>query len=84
MLSHAEMSGPGLIIKQYCLDFLEENSQFKKYIYIYIYICLYPVYVFVSVYVCIYVYIMIKLQVSLKTVGREINLARAANILKIN
>lgn len=57
MLSDAEMSGPGLIIKQYCLGFLEENSQLKIYIYIYIYICLYPVYVFVSVYVCVYIHL---------------------------
>ena len=41
------------------------------------YLCLF-------MYMCIYVYIMIQLQVSLKTVGREISLARAANILKIN
>lgn len=55
MLSDAEMSGPGLcIIKQYCLDFLEENSQLKN-IYIHIYTCLYPVYVFVSVYMCVYI-----------------------------
>lgn len=33
---------------------------------------------------CMYVYIMIHLQVHLKTVGREISLARAANTLKIN
>ena len=41
-------------------------------------------YLCLCMYVCIYIYIMIKLQVSLKTVGREINLARAANILKID